>query len=935
MRYLSPYAILPLFLTFLGLSNLTGQTTPTFTNVSVHDPSVIKVGDRFYVFGSHGASAWSEDLMHWTQVATGVTQGNPPHFPQIASELSELLSWTQASTLWAADVYQLEDGKFYYYYNVWNNPSNLYRSYLGVAVSDHIEGPYRDWGPNLNDGLILRGGGSGFNPSIHPNTIDPTLYRSPDNRLWMVYGSYSGGMFVLEMDPVTGKQLPGQGWGTKLMGGNHALIEGPFTEYHPETGYYYLYVSYGGLAAQDGYQMRVFRSTSPTGPFFDAKGTNMSTVTTTSARSSIAPHGVKLAGNWRFDPVEGEPSALTTGYLSPGHNSVMRDPATGKLFNFFHTRFEGRGEIHEVRVHQMWFNEDGWPVMAPHRYAGETRGHYTTAEIAGSYKVINHQKDLPPAGTAVVHASTVIGLLGDGSLSGASGSWMMPDDQSIRLTLDGVTYKGVVSDFWDHENQFWVHGFTALSDDGTALWGSGLAVPKRPDELTPPDLAPIPNLAMRVGETLDLTLENRADPTGLYLQFSLEEGPGGASLDAASGQLSWTPLDADGGKLARFRIRAADAFEPEVADTVEFSVYVGATVQSSGLEHAFDTPATEGLRDNTGAFTGLTSRLGGTGGSLPANDPNLTLDHAQGRLLLRSTRSDFNGSAGLATGSIVGHRLSEFGFTGTEDFVVAVEFEPITGLEDIDQVGLFVGTNGTTLTRAGVIIWGGTTPTRYAVHTSGGTDTGLFLDEAGMNLSDGMTVVIARTDGVWSYQVEGLASNPPVGLAALDAASDLTFGVFAVHPLNTTSKTVGVKSLSVSIAGDEPALTRIRQWRELHFGPNPAEGVAGNDDDPDGDGQTNLLEYALGTHPMTWNPSPLPGPSVISGHLRWSLPRIDDPALIYRVQAGALLDGEPGSEIWMSAGESNLAGEATLEDPHPLDADTRRFLQLEIEIVED
>ena len=45
---------------------------PTFTNVSVHDPSVIKVDDTYYVFGSHLASAKSTDLMNWTQLSTSV-----------------------------------------------------------------------------------------------------------------------------------------------------------------------------------------------------------------------------------------------------------------------------------------------------------------------------------------------------------------------------------------------------------------------------------------------------------------------------------------------------------------------------------------------------------------------------------------------------------------------------------------------------------------------------------------------------------------------------------------------------------------------------------------------------------------------------------------------------------------------------------------------
>ena len=48
-----------------------------------------------------------------------------------------------------------------------------------------------------------------------------------------------------------------------------------------------------------------------------------------------------------------------------------------RYFIIYHTRFENRGEEHEVRVHQMFFNEDGWPVIAPYRYTEESLKEYT------------------------------------------------------------------------------------------------------------------------------------------------------------------------------------------------------------------------------------------------------------------------------------------------------------------------------------------------------------------------------------------------------------------------------------------------------------------------------------------------------------------------------------------------------------------------------
>ena len=89
---------------------------PSFENASVHDPSVIKVDETYYVFGSHLAAAKSNDLMKWEQVANGVSSTNPL-FEDVVTELKETFDWAQSDTLWAADVIQLEDGKFYMYYN--------------------------------------------------------------------------------------------------------------------------------------------------------------------------------------------------------------------------------------------------------------------------------------------------------------------------------------------------------------------------------------------------------------------------------------------------------------------------------------------------------------------------------------------------------------------------------------------------------------------------------------------------------------------------------------------------------------------------------------------------------------------------------------------------------------------------------------------------
>src|SRR5690625_5383259 len=77
-------------LIFPHISFAETEDTPEFTEASVHDPSVIKVGDDYYVFGSHLAAAKTNDFLNWEQISTGVTSENPL-FDNVLEELDEAL----------------------------------------------------------------------------------------------------------------------------------------------------------------------------------------------------------------------------------------------------------------------------------------------------------------------------------------------------------------------------------------------------------------------------------------------------------------------------------------------------------------------------------------------------------------------------------------------------------------------------------------------------------------------------------------------------------------------------------------------------------------------------------------------------------------------------------------------------------------------------
>lgn len=461
-----------------GVTPTPPPSGPTFANVSVHDPSVIQVDGTYYVFGSHLAAANTTDLMNWTRIADGVTASNPL-FDNVVTELADTFAWSQVTDLWAPDVVELADGRFHLYYDSCRGDSP--RSALGVAVADGVAGPY------VNEKILLRSGMWGqisedgvnvYDPQIHPNVVDPQTFFDHDGALWMVYGSYSGGIFILAMDPATGFPKKGQGYGKHLLGGHHARIEAPYVLYNAHTGLYYLFTSFGGLDAVGGYDIRVTRSRWPDGPYFDAAGNDMSQVKGNPDvpfdDSRIAPYGQKLMGNYQFALSAGE-TGTRLGYVSPGHNSALYQTSTDQYFLIFHTRFPGRGEYHEVRVHELLFNQSGWPVVAALRYVPLSLSDtpqsavVTSADAQGSYKYVDHGKDI----TATIRTSEALRLEADGTISGTvNGTWRQMGNNYVTMELTGgQSFDGVLSRQWNGNAGSFAVTFSAQSSRGVSIWG--------------------------------------------------------------------------------------------------------------------------------------------------------------------------------------------------------------------------------------------------------------------------------------------------------------------------------------------------------------------------------------------------------------------------------------------------------------------------------
>lgn len=467
-----------------------------FADVGVHDPSVVKAGSEYYIFGSHLAAAKSPDLVNWTMVSSlsaNHAVDESELFQTYSTEIAEGIAWTDGyKGNWAADVIQAPNGKFWFYYNhcgqnlQLSDPAQLeplevchHRSYLGLAEADAVDGPYVDKGIFLRSGyrnaaeftsFPLDNGQTTYTPAIDPNAIDPAAFFDKNGSLWMVYGSYSGGIFILEMDTTTGKPKAGQGYGKHLVGGDFRAIEGAFVMYSPVADYYYLFYSVAGFNVNGGYTIRIARSKTPDGPYLDPAGVDIATV---GAGLEI---GGKLLGGFEFSETLGETDP-SWGYQSPGHNSAIYDEASKRHLLITHTRFPASAtaypnvpEAHAVRTHEMFVNKEGWLVVSPERFVPLAGDNLVDPDLVpGHYKFVNQGLGV---NTSAIK-SGYITLHTNRTVSGSeTGSWMTQGDDSIKLVLESGTYFGVLKWQWDNGLKQLVPVLTAMARDGASVFGT-------------------------------------------------------------------------------------------------------------------------------------------------------------------------------------------------------------------------------------------------------------------------------------------------------------------------------------------------------------------------------------------------------------------------------------------------------------------------------
>lgn len=199
-----------------------------------------------------------------------------------------------------------------------------------------------------------------------------------------------------------------------------------------------------------------------------------------------------------------------------------------------------------------------------------------------------------------------------------------------------------------------------------------------------------------------------------------------------------------------------------------------------------------------------------------------------------------------------------------------------------------------------------------ATYTVSGLVTHHGAGLAGVTLTDGVRSTLSAADG--SYALTGV----PPGIYTLAATR-------AGYVFSPSSILVTVADADLS-GRSFAALTAFQSWLSGYSLPADGTGAGALSADPDGDGLSNLLEYALGGNPASNASAPAPQTEVADNSLQ---------LVFFRARSDLTYQVEGSSDLstWstLATNPGQVGTNVTVPDPVALDsAQPRRFLRLRV-----
>ncbi len=309
------------------------------TNISVHDPVIIKQDSVYYLFCTgRGISVWSsKDMQQWKR--------EKPVFDTLPWAVQAVKGFT--NHIWAPDI-SFYKGVYYLYYSVSAFGKNT--SCIGVATNKTLDPSSPGFKWNDHGKLI-----QSYPGKTNWNAIDPNIIADKKGHAWLTFGSFWDGLKQVRLakdrlsikgdtihlptiasrkKTASKENPPSVEDNPKDAGGN--AIEAPFV--FKKNHYYYLFASidYCCKGVKSTYKMIVGRAKNINGPFMDKEGLDMAKGGGT----------IVLQGDQKWYGV--------------GHNAVAS--FNGVEYIVFHGYDAGDNGKPKLRIEQLQWQND-WPVI--------------------------------------------------------------------------------------------------------------------------------------------------------------------------------------------------------------------------------------------------------------------------------------------------------------------------------------------------------------------------------------------------------------------------------------------------------------------------------------------------------------------------------------------------------------------------------------------
>ena len=445
------------------------------TTEEAHDPTIFKdpVSHRYYAYSTHNLVFESDDLINWEKhdyrseitVPEKAKKFIDDNYQQ-TDKNGKIIYPTANTTYWAPDLYYKEGDEYPYWFYLSTSCGFGGRNSVISLIKAKSPGLWDD--EYIDAGVVIA---SKENNNYNTNCIDANIFTDTDGKTYFIWGSFWKGIHIAELDTDTGlvKGIDytsdetilssSQKFGTRLFSTPSGVVgpEGPYAVYNKDTGYRYMFTSYGYLGTN--YNLRVARTDKtfstilsnkdPHKQLLDQKNRPVGATYSDQVKEGGSLDelwGYKMSGSFRLgDGIE---------YVGSGHNSVFQED-DGQWYLVQHCRKVANAFAY-LQVKKILWTEDGWPVISPLVYAGEKEQKIPKEMIYGTWDLssVGHtimadgvtdvskpdnketnyygareNSDLP------VHSSQII-LQPDGTIGNGIGTWDYDNDHTVTLNFD-------------------------------------------------------------------------------------------------------------------------------------------------------------------------------------------------------------------------------------------------------------------------------------------------------------------------------------------------------------------------------------------------------------------------------------------------------------------------------------------------------------------